>query len=149
MKRGQKGKSKSQVSIEVLLLLVALAAFFSVFYQAYSQAQPKVSGLIASRAQELAFAQIISSAKQAEILGMGSKVSTRVTLLSYNNTLSFDNDSGTLAFSREAGNESAVLEQRLDFAVIVTNSSIGKGIFRINAEYASNAVKLSIEADSE
>lgn len=140
-------KSKSQMSIEFLLLLIASAAFFSIFYQAYASAQPKAKSLIESKAQGIAFERILSAVKQAEILGAGSKTSVRVTFPSDNNTLSFDNGSSTLILANKAENNT--LEETLGFSVVVSNASIGKGTFELEAEYSSKAVKLSVEADSE
>ena len=143
-----KNKTKSQVSLEFLIVLSALVVFLSAFLPIYSQTQEKAREKIVGAAQEMAFRQIVALAEQAEVLGKRSSLSAEVRFYADNTSLSFDDSGGVLIMRFGNGLKLQELNETLGFPLKTPSGVFEKGVFEAKAIYEED-LELVLSKESQ
>lgn len=140
-------KLPGQVSLEMLLLLAAIASLTAVLLPAYSQAREKAALALADRAQEKAFAEVRGTAGIAEALGIGSKIEREVILLADETEFYFDAQTRELGMRYKAGNKTRESTEKVSFDIVVSNGFLKRGKTRVVAEN-NGTVKIGFQPKS-
>ena len=126
---------KSQLSLEFLIILAALALFLLAFLPVYAQAQKNAKEKLVGQAQALAFSQITGLAAQAETLGRQNSLSAEIRFQADSTSLEYDGQAGILKMIYSLSGKTLTLEEKLSFPLDVPQSEFEKGAYTATASF--------------
>ncbi len=120
-------QTKSQLSLEFMLVLAASASFLLALLPVYAQAQVKANEKITDQTQEIAFEAITAQAREAHSLGRNALLSAQVFLSARQTSFSFDSRTRELRMEYENGGKNKTLAEKTAFDAVVAGEVFGRG----------------------
>ncbi len=121
-----------QASLELLVLLAALFAFFTAFLPVIKEGIELAKFSAASKVNEAAFIHLTGMAKEASVLGKGNRFS-KALRLEGNGFLRFNESTSVLSMNFSSGRRSKQFSAVIDFSfkLDATNFSSGNRVFSV------------------
>ncbi len=141
---------RSQLSLETMLLVAALAAFAAVLIPEYAKAGSMAKGVLAGEMQELALDRIAALASQAQVLGAGTRIEGKVGFLADETFLRYDEGNSSLELSHGIEGYEKTFRRKTAFPIAVAGEQDGsaqgnapgkgfqRGQFKVIAETENN-----------
>jgi hypothetical protein len=137
--RVSKPKAKAQVSLELLLVLAALAALFLAFLPFANQTRAATDYAAAFKQEQLVLAQTAADCREARLLGEGTRYS-REWFLPAETTFYFESETLALKAVFAVGGERGVVSEPLGFGVSLEKATLPKGNAIVFVENSGGAV---------
>lgn len=134
---------RSQASLELLILLAAMFAFFTAFLPVIKQAVELAEFSSAAKTNEAAFIHLAGMAKEAFLLGKGNRLSASARLEG-NGSLWFNESTAVLWMDFSRAGHSKKLSASVDFSFKLNQTPFSSGYYLLRVENAGAAVEAFI-----
>ena len=132
--------NRAQASLEMLVVLAALFAFFAAFLPVIKGGIEAAEFSVAARANEAALDGVAGMAREAFVLGRGNAFSRRVWLAG-NGTLGFNATASSLVLAFSEAGRSKTISILLDFELGLEEANFSRGSHLVSVNNSGGAIE--------
>jgi len=133
-------RKRAQASLEMLVVLAALFAFFAAFLPVIKGGIEAAEFSVAAKANEAALSHFAGMAREAFVLGRGNSFS-RTVWLAGNGSVRFNETTSMLALDFSEAGHSKRLVAQVDFALNFSGANFSRGSHLLSVNNSGGAVE--------
>jgi len=134
--------------MEFMLVLAIALTLLAALLPVYGKAQEKTSDALLGEAQQAAFSRMVSLARQAEILGQGNSLSSKISFQAENTAITFGKSAGILKMEYYAATGKKQINETLGFPVELGSENFPKGRYIMETRW-NKQVMISLHEQNQ
>ena len=135
---------KAQVSLELLLVLAALAALLVAFVPLIQQAAGAADYAVTAKQMQIVLAQVATDCREAKLGGSGA-LFVRDWFLPERAAFSFDAGASEFKADFDSGGEARSVSAHVGFPVVFSGESLERGRIRVSVENKGGSIDVRFQ----